>query len=465
MGYFIDDLPSGAQAGPRRDARGCTTSTRSAAALSYVETALEKALSYAGDPLADLDQAAATDPGWAYPHVLKAGLLLTAGEYEPSRAAAAELELAQRLAGTADAREQAHLSAARAALAGEWDTACEAWERILVDHPLDVAALLFAHLFDFYRGDALNLRRRPERVLPQWSADLPLYGYVLGLYAFGLEESGHYGAAEDAGRAALEHNRRDTWAVHAVTHVFEMQGRHEAGTRWLTSRAPDWSIDNGFAFHNWFHAALFHLERMDTAAALAVYDSQLAPNTDLALQRVDGTAILWRLKLLGVDVADRFDALRRRWHDDAPAAGYYAFNDFHALVANVGAGDRAETQAACERLLAALTLPVAAGPSNRQMTAQVGLPLARAVMAYARGDHAAAAEGLLQVRDRAHGFGGSHAQRDILTLTLMDAAARAGEAALARHILQERRPAKGATPLTAWWQERIAKAAQDAVLG
>ncbi len=63
------------------------------------------------------------------------------------------------------------------------------------------------------------------------------------------------------------------------------------------------------------------------------------------------------------------------------------------------------------------------------------------------------------MRDRAHGFGGSHAQRDIVTLLLMDAAARAGNAALAGHILQERRLAKAGTPLTAFWQERIARAA------
>ena len=69
--------------------------------------------------------------------------------------------------------------------------------------PRDAAALLFAHLFDFYRGDALNLKRRPQRVLPRWSPDLPLYGYVLGMAAFGLEESGQYAEAEDAGRAAL----------------------------------------------------------------------------------------------------------------------------------------------------------------------------------------------------------------------------------------------------------------------
>lgn len=64
---------------------------------------------------------------------------------------------------------------------------------------------------------------------------------------------------------------------------------------------------------------------------------------------------------------------------------------------------------------------------------------------------------LLQVRDRAQGFGGSHAQRDILALTLMDAAARAGQSALAGHILNERRPGKAGTALTAYWQERIAR--------
>jgi tetratricopeptide (TPR) repeat protein len=456
MGYFIDDIGNAARGAHLQDARGCAVSTRSAAALGHLESALESMLSYFGDPLLALDAAIASDPGWGHPRVLKASLLLTLGEFEPARQAADELAAAAPLAG--NAREKAHLAAARAAAEGEWDTACESWERILVDHPRDIAALLFAHLFDFYRGDALNLRRRPERVLPQWSPELPLYGYVLGMHAFGLEESGHYGQAEDAGRAALEVNRRDPWAIHAVTHVFEMQGRHEDGSRWLGGRAADWAVDNGFAFHNWFHAALFHLERMDTAAALSVYDEHLAPATDMALQRVDGTAILWRLKLLGVDVAGRFDRLRAFWHDRGPSAGFYAFNDVHSLLAHIGAGAGDEPARARESLLACMAMPESCGSSNRRMASEIGLPLARALTAYAQEDYATAAEGLLQVRDRAHGFGGSHAQRDILTLTLLDAAVRSRQPALARHILQERRSAKAGTALTAHWQERISAA-------
>ena len=59
---------------------------------------------------------------------------------------------------------------------------------------------------------------------------------------------------------ALEIERRDGWAVHAVAHVMEMQGRIDEGARWLAERETDWSPDNGFAFHNWWHLALFHLD-------------------------------------------------------------------------------------------------------------------------------------------------------------------------------------------------------------
>jgi hypothetical protein len=42
------------------------------------------------------------------------------------------------------------------------------------------------------------------------------------------------------------------------------------------------------------------------------------------------------------------------------------------------------------------------------------------------------------VRDIAHRFGGSHAQRDVLTLTLIEAAIRNGQSNLAQHYIAER---------------------------
>ena len=77
----------------------------------------------------------------------------------------------------------------------------------------------------------------------------------------------------------------------------------------------------------------------------------------------------------------------------------------------------------------------------------VGLPLALAIRDFSEGRFDAAADGIGRVRDIAQRFGGSHAQRDILSLTLIEAARRAGRVSLARHVLQERLRAK---PNAAW---------------
>src|SRR3546814_7576573 len=97
----------------------------------------------------------------------------------------------------------------------------------------------------------------------------------------------------------------------------------------------------------------------------------------------------------------------------------------HAMMAVTGAGRDAEAR----RLLAALEARVAGGGTNAMMTRDVGLPLARAIRAFDRGDYAAVVDLLGPVRLVAHRFGGSHAQRDVVTLTLIEAAIRGGQGA------------------------------------
>jgi hypothetical protein len=90
------------------------------------------------------------------------------------------------------------------------------------------------------------------------------------------------------------------------------------------------------------------------------------------------------------------------------------------------------------------------------MTNEVGLPLMRGLTAYASGDPALACRLLHPLRTIAHHFGGSHAQRDLIDQTLL-AAAAASDTALGRALLNERRLAKPATPLTDHWAGRVGR--------
>jgi hypothetical protein len=438
------------------DRRGVPSGSTTAAARDAAELAVWQMMTFYEPPLAALDDATAADPGWAMPHVMRAGFLLSLTEPGLVPEAAAALAQASACNRPAPQREQAHLAAVQQVLAGRWQQACRLWDAVLLDHPTDALALQWAHLWDFYRGDATQLRGRPARALPDWDGADPLIGCVRGLYAFGLEENHEYAAAEDMGRQALATDLRVPWAVHAVAHVMEMQGRFDDGGTWLRQHQPQWAEGNGFAVHLWWHKSLFRLEAMDTAGALRLLDRHLSGDAlQVTLNRVDAAAILWRLQLLGADVHERCQALVASWDLEPLHAGHYAFNDLHSVIALIGAGEvaRAESWVArcAERALAADD----PRRDNHPMAREVGLPLMRGLLALARGDADGAVDLLYPARALAPRFGGSHAQRDLIDQTLLAAAARGNRKRLGHALLNERKLAKPLTPLTRHWIEQV----------
>jgi len=160
------------------------------------------------------------------------------------------------------------------------------------------------------------------------------------------------------------------------------------------------------------------------------------------LNMIDASALLWRLALRGVDIGSRYEAVADNW---APidAAGNYAFNDLHAMIAFVGA-DRAQLQ---QQVLDAQQAAMQTDADNAAFTRDVGHASTLAVRAFGQGDYARAAALLRSVRSGAHRFGGSHAQRDLIDLTLLEAAARSGDRPLAAALAAERLALKPQSPL------------------
>jgi len=337
----------------------------------------------------------------------------------------------------ANEREQLHGRAIGAWQGGDWIEAGDILDEVLYRWPTDLLALIMAHQLAFFVGDAHQLRDRPLRSLHALDPGDAHAGFVRGMVAFGLEESGHYAEALDSGMAAVAANRDDVWAVHAVTHTHEMRGHVDEGIRFLTSGAADWQAGNMFTVHNWWHLGLFQLEAGRPDRVLEIYDREVhhAGSDGIALEMLDASAMLWRLHLDAADAGARFDALSDAWSDKTTASPWYVFNDLHAVIALVGAGRLGEAHAVADRLTA--WLPNGIG-TNVRMTAEIGLPACRAIIAFGEGRFDDVVEELYPIRRTLQVFGGSHAQRDVLQRTLTEAALRAGRHELARALLAER---------------------------
>lgn len=404
-------------------------------ALDFYETTLAGHQCFIGDPVRNLRAAIADSPGFTMAHVFN-GYLHAAGT-DAFTLPAALASHAKAEALPANDRETGHVAALGRMARGELRMAARILEGVSIAYPRDALALQIGQLLDFLQGDSRMLRERIGRARPHWTADMPGYHAVLGMHAFGLEETGHYDLAEAAGRAAIDLEPRNGWAQHAVAHVLEMQDRREEGVAWMRDDLARWTGDSYFQIHNWWHLALFHLGLDQTDEVLALYDSQLwGEPSSLAYDMVDASALLWRLHLRGVDVGDRWRALADSWAP-AVAESLYAFNDAHAAMAFVGAG-RSEALAA----LGEAQRRAMERESDNAAFIQVAEPVVRGLTAYGQGDWRGAVEALAPVRDVAHRFGGSHAQRDIIDLTLIEAARRAGDATLAAALEQNRADAR-----------------------
>ena len=337
----------------------------------------------------------------------------------------------------ANEREQAHCAAIGDWLHGNWHDASARLDDLLSRWPTDLLALMLGHQLDFFLGDAQNLRDRPIRSLREFEPDHPHVEFVRGMSAFGLEESGHYGQALDAGLAAVDANPDDVWGIHAVVHTYEMQGRVDEGIEFLSSDSTRWESGNLFTVHNWWHLALYHLEAGRPERSLAIYDAEIhhAGSAGVPIEMLDASALLWRLLLDDIDTGDRFASLADAWSAKVSGDPWYAFNDLHAVIAFAGADRRDDIRSLIEAQQ--LWLETADG-SNARMTAEIGLPACRAVQAFVENRDDDVIAELMPIRRTLHHFGGSHAQRDALQRTLLESALRAGCFELARALTSER---------------------------
>ena len=275
--------------------------------------------------------------GWAAKGLFY--LLLGRSELKPVAAEALDKGWAGITTTGATRREACYVRALAAWLAGRPSQAVAILDAVLVWHPEDALAMKLVHAIRFVLGDHHGMLRSMRSVIGHYGPEHPHAGYAMGCMAFALEENGAYREAERTGRAGLDLAPDDAWGLHAVAHVYDMTARNDAGVAWLSSQPDRWAHCNNFGAHVWWHLALFHLDRGEYDRVLDLYDTKVrAEHTDDYRDISNGAAMLVRLEIEGVDVADRWEELAElaagRVED-----GSVVFADLHYLLSLHG-GER-----------------------------------------------------------------------------------------------------------------------------
>jgi hypothetical protein len=340
------------------------------------------------------------------------------------------IDRAQSAAHRATPREQRFIAAIAAWVDGDLPRAIALHEEQAAQHPRDLASLKLGHYHLFNSGDSPGMLRMALAALPA-AGDVP---YLHGMLAFAWEQCHFLEQAEAAARHAIQMERKEPWAHHALAHVLLTQGRLQEGHALLQDVSPTWTGLNSFMVtHNWWHQALFALELDRADEALALYDQRVwGVVKDYSQDQINAVSLLARVELAGGDVG-------ARWHE---LAGYLAhrlddhvlpFLDLQYLYGLARAG-RAEADEMMRRIE---THAASVAPWARDAWQRVCVPAGQGLLAHARGDWGIARDALGAALPRMLEIGGSHAQRDLFAQVQLDAMVRSGRLGGAQHLLQQ----------------------------
>jgi hypothetical protein len=392
---------------------GLPLSAANSSGASMFDDAIESYLASRADTPQILRRIMESDPEHLMARCFMGYLTKLAGDrVNGQRAVKLHQDLQRRIDGGAGTPwEHAHVTALGLWLADDLESLMAHFESVLRAFPRDILSLRMLHYLYFYDGDAQRMRDSVGARMNVYAGHR-LEGYLEGMFAFGLEEAGDYGEAERFGRQAVEKNDRDLWAVHAVAHVMEMQGRTAHGIAWLQSLRPRWDAGNNFRFHLCWHESLFHLTERSFDQVLAIYDHEVAPavEDDFYLDLCNAASLLLRLEAAGVDVGERWlplAAMAERHVQDTELV----FASLHHLMPLLRVGS-----AAAHELLATLQRWAALGTSQGRVVREVAIPIAEFLDAVQSGERARAAALFEGFRANLHRIGGSHAQRDLFRI-------------------------------------------------
>ncbi len=385
------------------DAQGLPVSTDSPEVVTLIDRFTDQLLGYGNQPEIILN-AIDFDPTCVLANAHVAAFYLFAEAANSVELARPYLQAAQNHLAAATEREQWYVKAIAAWAEGDIPTALSYHEALADRCPRDlVSAHIGQYHYLFTQASSQGLLHLIEKIFPANREN----HYVYGMLAFALEQAHRLEEAEAVGREAVQIDRQDPWAHHAVAHVLETQGRAEDGIAWMESFAETWENCGSFLCHNWWHLALYYLRQDDFAKVLELYDQEIWGRAvkDYLHCQINAVALLIKLELKGVDVGDR-------WLELAPYLlqqihpHILPLADLHIIYGLV----RSENFEQANLMLESIA-SYATHAAQKKLWADTVLPVAKSMVAHAKGDRSKTVAEIEPVLSQLHQLGGSHAQR------------------------------------------------------
>jgi len=157
-------------------------------AVSAYDECVNQLFEYRASTMKQLKAVLEIDSSMPMAICLQGYLFLMIGSNAVKDRADAALHDLTAYAGELNPRESLHLAALEYWIEGDDVHACHKWYEIIYRYPRDILAIRLLHSSSFWMGNAAMLHDCTACVMLEWQPGDPGYGYILGMYAFALEE-------------------------------------------------------------------------------------------------------------------------------------------------------------------------------------------------------------------------------------------------------------------------------------
>ncbi|PKB73085.1 MAG: hypothetical protein BZY75_03750 [SAR202 cluster bacterium Io17-Chloro-G7] len=408
-----------------------TTSSTSAAALCA--EGLDLLLENNYGPAESFQKAIEADEGFSLAHALLAYTYIQAAKPKEARQSS---QRALELSGGISKREQQQAQAIDWWANGKGPEAIPLIHEHLAEFPRDINMLRVAQRLyslgcfgsgvpDFPNHLFKMTRSIESQNSGEWS--------YLAACAFAHHEVGLVEEALNLAERSLAARPTNAVAAHSVAHAHFEMGNNLVGSEFMADWLPTFDKRAQYYVHLSWHHALFELATGHYQKAYDLYEAEIRPSVvaknTLALN--DSASLMWRWQMYaGVTPPFSWEEVCSIASGATNSPGP-AFRDAHAALALAGTED----EQGIDRFLERLT---EAAKNGDPLIAEVSLPLAKGIIAFAQGDYPEAVSQLEPVFPQLARIGGSHAQREVFEDTMLEAYLKAEEFEKAEDMLRTR---------------------------